>query len=131
MMVNTKNQGRRLYLRSCDYCNKGISVGYVWGGSNYGCDDCYITHIIEWTISLMDNQFFLEADDKENFIYEVSDQLYYGWTEEDDDGDLYYDYKGNRVYDLNPLDEIVYGQEVYDLKTLNYNWVEQIKGVTI
>ena len=76
----------------------------------------------------MDNPFFLEADDKENFIYEVSEQLYYGWTEEDDDGDLYYDYKGNRVYDLGQLDVIVYGKEVYDHKTLNYNWVEQTKG---
>ena len=62
---------------------------------------------------------------------EVSDQLYYGWTEEDDDGDLYYGIKGNRVYDLSPLDKIVYGEEVYDPKTLNYEWVEQINGETI
>lgn len=124
-------QGRRLYLRSCDYCNKGISVGYVWGnGSGYGCDGCYIKHLIEWTISLVDNPFFIKSDDKEGFIIEVSDQLYYGWTEDDDDGS-YYGIKGNRVYDLSPLDEIVYGEEVYDPKTLNYEWVEQIKGVTI
>ena len=121
-------QGRRLYLRSCDYCNKGISVGYVWGnGSGYGCDGCYIKHLIEWTISLVDNPFFIKSDDKEGFIIEVSDQLYYGWTKDDDDGS-YYGIKGNRVYDLSPLDEIVYGEEVYDPKTLNYEWVEQTKG---
>lgn len=124
-------QGRRLYLRSCDYCNKGISVGYVWGnGSGYGCDGCYSKHLIEWTISLVDNPFFMKSDDKEGFIIEVSDQLYYGWTEDDDDGS-YYGIKGNRVYDLSPLDEIVYGEEVYDPKTLNYEWVEQVNGKTI
>ena len=134
MMTATSKdtQGRRLYLRSCDYCNKGISVGYVWGnGSGYGCDGCYSKHLIEWTISLVDNPFFMKSDDKEGFIIEISDQLYYGWTEDDDDGDLYYGIKGNRVYDLSPLDEIVYGEEVYDPKTLNYEWVEQTKGETV
>ena len=133
MMTATSKdtQGRRLYLRSCDYCNKGISVGYVWdNGSGYGCDGCYSKHLIEWTISLVDNPFFIKSDDKEGFIIEVSDQLYYGWTKDDDDGS-YYDIKGKRVYDLSPLDEIVYGEEVYDPKTLNYEWVEQTKGVTI
>ena len=132
MIATSKDtQGRRLYLRSCDYCNKGISVGYVWGnGSGYGCDGCYSKHLIEWTISLVDNPFFMKSDDKEGFIIEVSDQLYYGWTEDDDDGS-YYGIKGNRVYDLSPLDEIVYGEEVYDPKTLNYEWVEQVNGETI
>ena len=129
MTVTCKeSQGRKLYLRSCSYCNKGISVGYVWdNGGAYGCDNCYIKHLIAWTIDLHDNEYFRMSEDKEEFISDILDQIYVGWAEDDDDG-TYFDSEGNDVIDLNPLDEIVYGIEVYDQETLNYNWVEQTKG---
>lgn len=85
---------------------------------------------IAWTIDLHDNEYFRKCEDKEEFISDILDQIYVGWAEDDDDG-TYFDSEGNDVIDLNPLDEIVYGIEVYDQETLNYNWVEQTKGETI
>jgi len=83
------------FLRKCDYCNKGLSKGYVWGnGEGYGCNSCYTTHLINWTLELVDDTFFIESDDKEEFIIEVTDQIYVGWNYEENDGQLY-DFEGN------------------------------------
>ncbi len=124
MTTLSETQTRRLFLRVCDYCSKGISVGYVWGnGEAYGCDGCYTEHLIRWTLDLADNHFFRDSDNKEEFIMDITDQLYVGWNEEDDYLDEYYDSKGQPV-DLLPQDIIMYGQEVWDPITQNYEWKE-------
>ena len=131
MMTLSETQTRRLFLRVCDYCNKGMSVGYVWGnGEAYGCDRCYTEHLIRWTLDLADNHFFRDSDNKEEFIIDITDQLYVGWNEEDDYLDEYYDSKGQLV-DPIPQDVIMYGQEVWDPVTQNYEWKEIEKSSII
>ena len=131
MTTLSETQTRRLFLRVCDYCSKGISVGYVWGnGEAYGCDGCYTEHLIRWTLDLADNHFFRDSDNKEEFIMDITDQLYVGWNEEDDYLDEYYDSKGQPV-DLLPQDVIMYGQEVWDPVTQNYEWKEIEKSSII
>ena len=125
--LNKEDRERRYYLRSCSYCKKGLSVGYVWGnGEAYGCDGCYIKHNIAWAVSLSDNEFFLKTEDKEDFIMEMTDQLYVGWDHDDDDGE-YYNYKGKSTDLLPPNAVVVYGYELYDLETQNYEWKEIVK----
>lgn len=131
MTTLSETQTRRLFLRVCDYCSKGISVGYVWGnGEAYGCDGCYTEHLIRWTLDLADNHFFRDSDNKEEFIMDITDQLYVGWNEEDDYLDEYYDSKGQPVDPL-PQDVIMYGQEVWDPVTQNYEWKEIEKSSII
>ena len=131
MTTLSETQTRRLFLRVCDYCSKGISVGYVWGnGEAYGCDNCYTEHLIRWTLDLADNHFFRDSDNKEEFIMDITDQLYVGWNEEDDYLDEYYDSKGQPVDPL-PQDVIMYGQEVWDPVTQNYEWKEIEKSSII
>tara|TARA_Y100001963_G_C6731888_1_gene424367 strand:+ start:572 stop:970 length:399 start_codon:yes stop_codon:yes gene_type:complete len=131
MTTLNETQTRRLFLRVCDYCSKGISVGYVWGnGEAYGCDGCYTEHLIRWTLDLADNHFFRDSDNKEEFIMDITDQLYVGWNEEDDYLDEYYDSKGQPVDPL-PQDVIMYGQEVWDPVTQNYEWKEIEKSSII
>ena len=108
-----------------------MSVGYVWGnGEAYGCDGCYTEHLIRWTLDLADNHFFRDSDNKEEFIIDITDQLYVGWNEEDDYLDEYYDSKGQPVDPL-PQDVIMYGQEVWDPVTQNYEWKEIEKSSII
>ena len=74
------------YLRECSYCNKGINEGYVWGnGEAYGCDNCYTRHLIEWSIALAERDSFVNCDDKEEYINEVTDQLYVNWLEDEEE----------------------------------------------
>tara|TARA_R100000458_G_C8186085_1_gene181397 strand:+ start:144 stop:566 length:423 start_codon:yes stop_codon:yes gene_type:complete len=104
------------FLRSCDYCKKGISKGYVWGnGEAYGCDNCYTTHLLNWAVELSDNSNFIESENKESFIIDITDQLYVGWGRGDDDGNVY-DADGN-VFDFDnkiQLNEIVYYDDSED-----------------
>jgi len=131
MTTLNKTQTRRLFLRVCDYCSKGISVGYVWGnGEAYGCDSCYTEHLLRWALDLADNHFFRESENKEEFIIDITDQLYVGWNQDDDYLDEYYDSKGQPAEVLEH-DVIMYGQEVWDPITQNYEWKEVEKSSII
>tara|TARA_B100000029_G_scaffold338112_1_gene330347 strand:- start:1757 stop:2149 length:393 start_codon:yes stop_codon:yes gene_type:complete len=124
MMTTTKMQRRGLYLRLCSYCNKGISVGYVWGnGEAYGCDHCYTEHLLRWALDLADNHFFRESENKEEFIIDITDQLYVGWTLEDD-FEEYYTREGKTVLEVGKEDVVIIGEELWDPLTQNYEWKE-------
>ena len=76
---------RKLYLRSCDICDKGMSLGYVWDDSFYICSEhCYQVALIDETLTQIDNENFLNADDKLDWIQEVNHQIYVGWEPEED-----------------------------------------------
>ena len=76
---------RKLYLRSCDICDKGMSLGYVWDDSFYICGEhCYQVALIDETLTQIDNENFLNADDKLDWIQEVNHQIYVGWEPEED-----------------------------------------------
>ena len=84
---------RKLYLRKCSYCGLGMSRGYVMGsGDSYVCDrndKCYQNFLIDAAIWYSDNDNFKNSEDKIDWIEEVNDQLYVGWTEEHYVGELY------------------------------------------
>ena len=76
---------RKLYLRSCDICDKGMSLGYVWDDSFYICSEhCYQVALIDETLTQIDNENFLNAEDKLDWIQEVNHQIYVGWEPEED-----------------------------------------------
>jgi len=76
---------RKLYLRSCDICDKGMSLGYVWDDSFCICSEhCYQVALIDETLTQIDNENFLNAEDKLDWIQEVNHQIYVGWEPEED-----------------------------------------------
>ena len=117
---------RKLYLRTCSYCGLGMSRGYVMGsGDTYVCDRneaCYQNYLIESAIFFADNESFLKAEDKIDWLGEVHDQLFVGWTQEEYLGELYTS-EGNKVdeEDINfGTDTLVFSEEE---KTYPYDYM--------
>ena len=62
-----------------------MSLGYVWDDSFYICSEhCYQVALIDETLTQIDNENFLNAEDKLDWIQEVNHQIYVGWEPEED-----------------------------------------------
>jgi len=117
---------RKLYLRKCDVCGSGMSRGYVLGnGDTYICDRydrCYQSNLVTDALYHADNGSFIEAEDKVEWIEEVNDQLYVGWTP-DEGWNFLYTEEGMVVKE----EEVEFGVDilVYSEEDDNepYDWV--------
>ena len=48
---------RKLYLRQCDICKNGMSLGYIWDDSYYMCGEyCYQVALIDNALWFADNE---------------------------------------------------------------------------
>tara|TARA_B000000532_G_scaffold86132_1_gene69086 strand:+ start:525 stop:926 length:402 start_codon:yes stop_codon:yes gene_type:complete len=117
---------RKLYIRKCDVCGSGMSRGYVLGsGDTLICDRydrCYQSNLVTDALYHADNGSFVEAEDKVEWIEEVNDQLYVGWTP-DEAWEFLYTEEGMVVKE----EEVEFGVDilVYSEEDDNepYDWV--------
>ena len=110
---------RKLYLRQCDICKSGMSLGYMWGDSQYMCGEyCYQIALIDSALWFADNEHFINAEDRLEWIQEVNHQLYVGW-EPQDNWDWLYTKEGMVIEEH----EINFGEDILVYAEEEDDWV--------